>query len=269
MKFCTGCGNRLGTGRFCTTCGRPVGGEAQPGEAVQPPPVPVPTHPPPAGPPPPAYTQPPAPRYPLFSDELYADKAPTTAATRPPTPATYRPPPDPAPTRRAGISWLAVALTGVILLLVAVIGGMLMFAGGDDEQAGDPASGDETAQNESSPPPSEQPSPPTDSPAPSGNGPQDVARFATPTAAKTAKPNLDTKGNVVRYVATNMVDGVAETCWRMPGDGTGQEITFALAGPTELTEVGLINGYAKRAGKLDWYSGNRRVLSVEWVFDDG
>ena len=66
-----------------------------------------------------------------------------------------------------------------------------------------------------------------------------------------------------------MVDGVADTCWRMPGDGTGMELTFTLAGPTELTEVGLINGYAKRAGKLDWYAGNRRVRSVEWVFDDG
>ena len=96
-----------------------------------------------------------------------------------------------------------------------------------------------------------------------------MARFATPSAPMTAKPNLDTQGNLVRYAASNMVDGVAETCWRMPGDGTGMELTFTLAGPTELTEVGLINGYAKRAGKLDWYAGNRRVRSVEWVFDDG
>ena len=96
-----------------------------------------------------------------------------------------------------------------------------------------------------------------------------MARFATATAPVTAKPNLDTQGNVVRYAAGNMLDGVPETCWRMPADGTGMELTFSLSGPTELTEVGLINGYAKRAGKLDWYAGNRRVLSVEWVFDDG
>ena len=36
----------------------------------------------------------------------------------------------------------------------------------------------------------------------------------------------------------------------------------------------MINGYAKTAQdaqgrELDWYHGNRRVLSVEWVFDDG
>ena len=41
-----------------------------------------------------------------------------------------------------------------------------------------------------------------------------------------------------------------------------------------MTSVGLINGYAKTAtdasgSPLDWYTGNRRILSVEWVFDDG
>ena len=168
---------------------------------------------------------------------------------------------------------LAVALTVVILMLVAVIGGLLLFAGGDDERAADPAPGDNSAQNDSAPPPSDQSSPsepsgPTDPTPPPGEA-QDVARFATPSAPVTAKPNLDTQGNLVRYAATNMVDGVAQTCWRMPGDGTGVELTFTLAGPTELTEVGLINGYAKRAGKFDWYAGNRRILSVEWVFDDG
>jgi hypothetical protein len=161
-----------------------------------------------------------------------------------------------------------VALTVVILMLVGVIGGLLLFAGGDEETAGD-----DTSQNQSSPPPSEPPTPepsgPTKSASPSSGEPQDVTRFATPSAPKTAKPNLDTQGNLVRYNAPNMVDGVPETCWRMGGDGTGTELTFSLSGPTELTEVGLINGYAKRSGKLDWYAGNRRILAVEWVFDDG
>ena len=59
----------------------------------------------------------------------------------------------------------------------------------------------------------------------------------------------------------------------MAGDGTGVELTFRLAGPTTLTRVGMINGYAKNAlvggRKLNWYVGNRRVLSAQWVFDDG
>jgi hypothetical protein len=70
-----------------------------------------------------------------------------------------------------------------------------------------------------------------------------------------------------------MLDGRADTCWRMAGDGTGVELTFQLAGPTTMTRVGLINGYAKNAvvggRNLNWYVGNRRVLSAQWVFDDG
>jgi hypothetical protein len=59
----------------------------------------------------------------------------------------------------------------------------------------------------------------------------------------------------------------------MPGDGTGKVLTITLARATHLTQVGLINGYAKigeQGGKkVDWYAGNRRVLKVEWLFDDG
>jgi hypothetical protein len=78
---------------------------------------------------------------------------------------------------------------------------------------------------------------------------------------------------MVRYDARQMLDGVPSTCWRMPGDGTGSDLTFTLAKQSRLTAVGMINGYAKTAqeggGALDWYHGNRRVLAVQWSFDDG
>jgi hypothetical protein len=79
---------------------------------------------------------------------------------------------------------------------------------------------------------------------------------------------------MVRYEGRNMLDGVAQTCWRMPGDGTGSEIALQLPGPTTISSVGLVNGYAKIARdasgrRLDWYHGNRRLLRIEWVFDDG
>ncbi len=101
-----------------------------------------------------------------------------------------------------------------------------------------------------------------------------VARDATARVPATAPPNQDVDGNMVRYEARNMLDGVPTTCWRMAGDGTGKVITFDLAAPTRLTKVGLVNGYAKtatdqRGRTLDWYHGNRRVLAVEWTFDDG
>lgn len=258
--FCTGCGQRLGGGRFCTHCGRPIPSESASGTAERPA-VPVPTGPPPsgpppAGPPPPAYEAPPPPRYPLFSDELYVAPAPTAEPSAPP------------PRRSPGSSWLPWTLTVIVLILIALIGGMLLVSDGDDEQPDNQARAN-AAPSDEAPPSSKLPGPtPTETPPPA-DGPQELARFAAASAPKTARPNLDTRGNLVRYEARNMLDGVAQTCWRMPGDGTGQEITFTLSGPTELSEVGLINGYAKSAGKLDWYAGNRRVLEVEWRFDDG
>ena len=103
--------------------------------------------------------------------------------------------------------------------------------------------------------------------------PVDVAASATATAPAAAPPNEDAFGNRTTYVAANMLDGRADTCWRMAGDGTGVELTFQLAGPTTMTRVGMINGYAKNAvvggRNLNWYVGNRRVLSAQWVFDDG
>lgn len=259
MEFCAGCGHRLSVGRFCTNCGRPIVAPEPAGDTVQRPEVQVPSSPPPA------YTPPQAARYPLFSDEPYA--APPTIAP-PPAPPSYRPAP-PRP-RRDGPSFLAVAMIVVILMLVAVIGGLLLFSGGDEDQADDPSTVDGTAQSESSQPskPRKSPSGPADAPPPS-DGVQDVASYATATAPSTAKPNLDTRGNMVRYDASNMVDGVPATCWRTPGDGTGLELTFTFPQPVELTEVGLINGYAKSSGALDWYVGNRRVQAATWVFDDG
>jgi hypothetical protein len=103
----------------------------------------------------------------------------------------------------------------------------------------------------------------------SGTG-TDVARFAEATVPATAPPNEDLSGNLVRYEARQMLDGVPATAWRMPGDGTGSAITIELAERTRLTEVGIINGYAKAVpGTTDWYPRNRRISEVSWTFDDG
>jgi hypothetical protein len=154
----------------------------------------------------------------------------------------------------------------VLALLAACAFGIWLFASGDEPDKAAPtgsapasSSPDSTSSNPGSGEPGE---------------PGDVARLATAQVPATAPPNQDLSGNMVRYEARNMLDGVPETCWRMSGDGTGEEITVALAEPTTLTSVGLINGYAKvatdaRGRRLDWYHGNRRLLAVEWVFDDG
>ncbi|MCW2844495.1 MAG: hypothetical protein JWN22_2411 [Nocardioides sp.] len=237
MESCASCGHALGVGRFCTNCGHPVG-------------TPAP-------------------------DDDWRTDTVERPAVDPGGPArsAHRQQREP----RRWLPWI----TGFAALAVVAVLGVLLLTGGDDadQQATDPATTGATG-----PKPTPTPSPTaSDGPSPSPSEtagipvpgkPQDVARLATATVPATAPPNEDVSGNLVRYEARNLLDGVPETCWRMPGDGTGDELTFELDSPTRLTEVGLVNGYAKTAtdgsGRpLDWYHGNRRVLGVEWVFDDG
>jgi hypothetical protein len=116
------------------------------------------------------------------------------------------------------------------------------------------------------------PSPSSSAPPPKGP-PANVAGFALATAPRHAPGGVDFAGRPVTYVAPNMVDGRNDTCWRTAGDATGMVLTFRLDQPTRLSRVGLVNGYSKIAyahGRpFDWYLGNRRVLSVDWIFDDG
>ena len=70
-----------------------------------------------------------------------------------------------------------------------------------------------------------------------------------------------------------MLDEDLATAYRIPGDASGETVVFTLPEEAEISEVGLVNGYAKKdAGgsrTVDWYPLNRRILKVEWVFDDG
>jgi hypothetical protein len=185
---------------------------------------------------------PPPPRYPLFADEA----EPAYVA------------PEPHPHRRPRPVWPFVVAAVALLLVVGVLAGVGLLAGGDDASTG--AATATKSRHGHSP-----------SATPAGG---QLLAGATVSVPATAPPNQDVSGNPTTYDGDNMLDGVPETCWRMPGDGSGAEITVTLPRETHLRRVGLINGYAKTAedaqGKeLDWYHGNRRVLSVEWVFDDG
>jgi hypothetical protein len=100
-----------------------------------------------------------------------------------------------------------------------------------------------------------------------------VAGLARASAPAHAPSGVDVEGQPVTFLAANLIDGSAETCWRQAGDATGTVLTIRLDQPTTLSSVGLVNGYAKIAQaaghRFDWYTGNRRVLGVEWIFDDG
>jgi hypothetical protein len=249
MKFCMQCGHELGASRTCTSCGTIA-----------------PVEPLPAPPLPPAGV-----RYPLFADEVDSVSVTTSGhvltapveepLAPPPTEATARrlpAGPDLPPRRGAPAAvWLVL---GLFVLGALVLGAWLLLHGG-------PSSGDRHGRLTSA---ADAPGAPARSAGDAGDG---DAAAATASAPVTRSPGVDTAGNKTSYDASNMVDGDPTTAWEMPGDGSGKELTFRLAGSTHLTEVGLVNGYAKSGEqggrKVDWYAGNRRVLAVEWLFDDG
>jgi hypothetical protein len=255
---CLHCGATVTVGRFCTSCGARLGTEP-----TNPRPWPGPTdtaervYESSA----PAYlgveSSPGRPAYPTGPEYLTAERS------------TTRPGPGPG-------LWIGVAAAMVVVL---VLGGFLLLkgSGGDDPASATAPIVPKTHRSASasastSTMPSPSPSKSSSSPAVAGP-PANVAGFAQASAPAHAPSGVDFAGRPVTYVAPNMVDGRNDTCWRTPGDATGMELTFRLDQPTRLTRVGLVNGYSKIAyshGRpFDWYLGNRRVLSVNWVFDDG
>ena len=104
--------------------------------------------------------------------------------------------------------------------------------------------------------------------------PVDHTADATAEAPRTAPSTEDVDGNPTSYDASNMLDGVPETAWRAAGDGSGLKLVFTFPEKVRISEVGLINGYAKTAtddaGKtFDWYAGHRRITQVTWNFGVG
>lgn len=276
MTSCASCGHQLGLGRFCTNCGAPVDSSV-PATAEEwrtdtaerrLPLVPADPRTPPA-----AVAPPPPPRYPLYADEVdrYSPVGPLVAATVAPPPEAPVPveaavaEPEDAELydydydydeeRRSPVLWILVAA----LALVFVAAGWWFFVRDDGtDQATDSAAAGQSANG-------------SQTPAAEGT---DVAGRASAKAPQTAPPNQDVNGDQVSYDASNMLDGVPGTAWRAPGDGTGLTLTFTLRDPTQLHQVGLINGYAKtstdaKGRSFDWYLGNRRIQAVVWSFDDG
>jgi hypothetical protein len=287
MSTCVQCGHELGVGRFCTNCGHPVGTPASRDAAPDRRPewrtdtAERPRVLPPRAPPP-APSTPEPPRYPLFADEVSGAERATETASLPVVPVGPEPEPEAEPpsrprhvdeARRQGaaagwVPWVA----GLTAMLVLATIGLWLLLGNDDEPAASDSARDsspgEKASRDGRTPEGRH----TVSPEPPAE-PGDLAASATVTAPRPAPATQDVNGSKVTFVAANMLDGVPQTCWRTPGDGTGKAITFGFDEPVQMTEVGLINGYAKIAsdasGTYDWYAGNRRILEVEWTFDDG
>ena len=263
---CAHCGTPATAGRYCTNCGAELGTE--------------PTNPrvlPLEGDTaervydlPPAYVAPPA--RPPAEQPAQRPLPPIT-----PHPADAEPAylsAEPASPRGPGPGlWVAVV---AVMLVVLLLGGFLLFqssGGSDDGASSRPEVAPKTHRTPGPTTSAPTSSEPTASSSPATGPPSNVAGFAQASAPRHAPSGLDFRGRRVTYVAANLVDGRNDTCWRTPGDATGTELTFRLDQPTRISRVGLVNGYSKiaysRGKAFDWYEGNRRVLSVEWLFDDG
>ncbi len=269
MNFCTSCGAARVVGRFCTNCGAPITPSTTPGNATG------------SGSdtaerpavrsaitgvePPPAHTGRLAAgsRYPLFADEV--DPATEVDPAGPPTPPTPH-----RDDRRRLPPWLPVAAVAVVLAIVA---GIWLLGGedGSDDASGTPPDVGSSA----SEPPAGEPEADEDPTAPSApdGSPADLAAESTVTGPAPLPPGRDLSGRPVSYPPSNMLDDDLATAYRVRGDASGETLTFTLPGEAEISEVGLVNGYAKKdtsgSRNVDWYPLNRKVLKVEWVFDDG
>jgi hypothetical protein len=221
---------------------------------------------------------PPAARYPLYADAVTTVVAPSGHPPPPygvplgPPPGA--PPPDQGRERRGAPRWLLWVIGLVFVALVAGVGGVVLLGPGDDERrasdepserrtdgAGDPSHEGSTL------PDSEGTGGPVAEPE-TGDVVELTGRAQAQVPA-VAGPSRDRQNNPVDFEAPNLLDGRPRTSWRMPGDGSGETLTFDLGDQVVLTEVGLVNGYAKVDGPDNWYRGNRRVRTVQWEFDDG
>ena len=103
--------------------------------------------------------------------------------------------------------------------------------------------------------------------APPPTGPAGPLQVADVSATCTARGSTDSRGNLVKFSSSNVIDGDSGTAWRCEGNGSGVALTLVLAAPSQVTQVGAIPGYAR----IDPYNGddrfteNRRVTSLHWV----
>lgn len=189
--------------------------------------------------------------------------------------------------RRAGVPRRALLLALVGVAAVAGIVWSAVGRGGPDEDGGDTLGGNTTThvdaptssvQVETSDDDTEevQTTPPTGAPpeivaAPGPLRPTEVLASGGLPAA-----TLRCTGETIDYGPERLIDGDVQTGWGVAGDGTGRSVSMRFAGSVELTQVGMIPGYAKVGPRADFdcqdvgaFDLNRVVVRASYRFDDG
>lgn len=114
----------------------------------------------------------------------------------------------------------------------------------------------------------------TPSPAASATVKAVNRQTVTPTsilATCSAQPATDSLGNPVTYEPRFASDGKFDTAWRCEGEGVGETLTFSFPEGTQLSAIGVLNGYAKtdpKSGEL-MYGQYRRISGLQWKLDNG
>lgn len=188
--------------------------------------------------------------------------------------------PDSGRVRPPGYTLILVGL-GVLVASVAAL--VVVLSRGDGSGGSAPTSFAVSAASSvssspppsSSAPPSTAPSASTSPPSISTKPPADVRPIGA-TADSTLASQRGCDGQLSTYDAANAVDGDLQTAWApAPDDGSGQHLLVDLGRSVELTEVGLVPGYAK-VGPLRWngcqpvsrFELNRQIVRVRYRFDD-
>lgn len=104
--------------------------------------------------------------------------------------------------------------------------------------------------------------------APAVQYPTGVLAPSRATAPSTSADSADAAGRTTSYEAANVLDANPSTAWRTEGSAAGSTLTFAFDSPVRITEVGLVNGFAKvdPADGTDRYPQGRRITAVTWTF---
>jgi hypothetical protein len=235
MEHCQRCGAQLELGRFCINCGAPVNADA-------PAPSPMTAEAPVYGP----------------ATTYVLPDSPAAAAPRASVAGSRR-----SPGRATGPGAAVWVFLAIGLVLAILLGSCLAMRTGSGNGAASPSAGVSETPRPSTPTATS----PTG--VETGRAGTDLAAAAKVSAPRPMSPSRDLAGDRVPYPASNMLDNERATAYRLSGDGSGTVIRFDLGKDRVVTAVGLINGYAKVDGGTDWYPRNRRILTVEWRFDDG
>jgi len=177
--------------------------------------------------------------------------------------------------RRLGPSITRPAAYTVVvaaLAVVLIVGANRLWAAADERGAAVEARKNAPATTVATTAPPTAPAPTTAPPGVTTAPPAPAPVKATTVAASAQTgPAQNGCAQNTSYDPANVQDGNPATAWRTLGDGTGQTLQLTLAGPTHLTQVGLIPGYDKidDCTSADRFAQMRKVSGVRWTFANG